>query len=79
MSEDKHIERIFIEEGWEVTQISTKLLENVYLHVIDGTEASLTVGNQELEFTYDSEVKRLFERLDEGATARELLAFLSRQ
>lgn len=70
--------RIYIEEGYEIIEESRELLPGVILHVFDGVEGSLTVGKHELEFLYDEEAKRLFERLNDGVLAVELLAILAR-
>lgn len=68
-----------IEEGYSITEVTTELMNGVFLHVFDGIEASITVGKFELEFTYDETAKRLFGRLNEGVSAMELLAILARQ
>jgi len=69
--------RIYIEEGYEVKEVTTQLMDGVILRVIDGVEGALTVGQYELDFLYDESAKRLFERLNGGVSAGELLAFLA--
>jgi len=78
MSGEKSVKKVFIEDGWEFTQETTKVIDGVYLHIIDGAEACLTVGKFELEFTYDEKAKRVFEGLLKGSQAIELLEVLSR-
>lgn len=73
------IKRIYIEEGYEILEETTELMDGVMLHVYDGTDASITVGNHEIMFRYDDEAKRLFDRINDGVLAVELLAILARQ
>jgi len=74
MNEEK---RIYIEEGYEISEVSTELFPGVTLSILDGVEGALTVGQYELDFIYDESAKRLFGRLNEGVSAGELLAFLA--
>lgn len=69
--------RIYIEEGYEISEVSTELFPGVTLSILDGVEATLKVGEHELDILYDESAKHLFERLSKGVSAVELLAFLA--
>lgn len=77
MDDKKQTKRVIIEEGWEVIEESTELMPGVTLIVYDGTEATLSFSQYDIDFRYDDEAKQLFGRFEE-CTAMELLAVLSR-
>lgn len=67
---------VTVEDGYSIELKTVQLFDNVQLAVYDDTEATLTLGNNEVQFNWSSEVEALFKEID-TCEPIELLALLS--
>ena len=65
-----------VEDGYTFELKTAQLLDNVQLEVYDDTQATLTLGKNEVHFQWNSEVATLFKEID-TCEPIELLALLS--
>lgn len=69
-------ELVTVEDGYSFELKTVQLLDNVELTVYDDTEATLTLGKNEVHFQWNNEVATLFNEIDTCETI-ELLVLLS--
>lgn len=72
---NKRIEIVEIEEGFTVEVLKADLIEGVRLEVYDDDEASLRIGEYEIDFTWSATASAVFENLTSDQLA--LLEVLS--
>lgn len=69
-------ELVTVEDGYSFELKTVQLLDNVQLAVYDDTQATLTLGTNEVHFQWNSEVATLFKEIDICEPIK-LLALLS--